>query len=424
MITMGSREYGRLFILWLALATLPAADAGRAGASTVPEGIVEGDALLKKGSYEEAERKFREALERDPSSKDAKRGLARTWAEVGLAALKEENLFAAVNFAEKAVELYPEEIEFHFLLARALFRQKNYYYAGNVLERALELDPGNIDGLVLLGDIYYQEGLLGEALSQWEKVPQDSPQGRALERKIGNSRAELAVEKNLEREVSRNFTLLFDSPVPKSEILLLLDQLERTYRDLSRELGSSPPGDILVILYSRVDFQRITTGPLWKGGIYDGKIRVPVGGLSTERYAATLDPVLRHELTHAFLRSMVERRLPPWFEEGLAMYFEGPAGREERKMMGIDHDGTFASFKHINNAIRGRDAVVALAYLAAADAVEFLIRERGFPAIRNVLNEMAEGTSFHLALEEETGLTAQELYDIWREKEAGRDSDD
>ena len=415
---MGHMDYGRLFILWLALATLPAAGAGWAGASTVAESIVEGDALLERGSYEEAERRFRKALGENPSSDKAKRGLAQTWAEVALAALKEGNLFVAANYAEKAAELYPEETEFHFLLARVLFRQKDFYYARQVLKRILELDPGSIDGLALLGDIYYQEGLLDEALSQWEKVPQDSPQGRALQRKINKSRTEQEVEKNLGREVSRNFSLLYDGPVPKAVILSVLNLLERAYRNLSKELGSAPPGDILVILYSRVDFQKITAKPTWAAGIYDGKIRVPVGGLPIEEYAATLDPILRHELTHAFLWSMVERRLPLWFEEGLAVYFEGPAGREERLGPAMDHSGTFASFNHINNALRGRDAMVAVAYNAAADAVEFFIREKGFPVIRNILEEVAAGTRFRQALEEEADLTTEELYDIWIEDEA------
>ena len=139
-----------------------------------------------------------------------------------------------------------------------------------------------------------------------------------------------------------------------------------------------------------------------------------------EKYAETLDPILRHELTHAFLWSMVERRLPLWFEEGLAVYFEGPAGRVERLGPAMDHSGTFTSFKHLNNALRGRDDMVAVAYNAAADAVEFFIREEGFPVVRSILEEVAAGTRFHPALEDEIGLTTEEFYDIWIEDEAER----
>ena len=50
---------------------------------------------------------------------------------------------------------------------------------------------------------------------------------------------------------------------------------------------------------------------------------MPVGGLQTEEDSRRLEPVLAHELTHAFIRANVPGRLPLWFEEGLAGHFEG-----------------------------------------------------------------------------------------------------
>ena len=68
---------------------------------------------------------------------------------------------------------------------------------------------------------------------------------------------------------------------------------------------------------------QFTRSPGWVGGILQREIRVPVGGLLTESDARRLEPVLAHELTHAFIRANVPGRLPLWFEEGLAGYFEG-----------------------------------------------------------------------------------------------------
>jgi len=383
--------------LLLLLAAMAMAGAGGAGRASPQVSRPEGSSLPKT----------------EPSSPEEQWESAQTWAAQSRAALGAGNLSLARNYAEKALQFAPGKAGFHLLLGTILFRQNDLYYAHQVLERGLELDPGNTGARTLLGDIYYQEGLLDMALDQWGMVPSDSPHAGGLRGKIEKAGREVKLEEDFGREVSRNFTLLFDGPVPRAVVRSLLTQLERAYRFLDRKLGSTPPGDILVILYSRVDFHRITAWPRWAGGIYDGKIRIPVKGLSAGHGAAALDPILRHELSHAFLRSMVGRRLPLWFEEGLAEYFERKTWEKEGGEPPRHHRGSFSSFQEISSALRGREDSVAAAYDAAAGAVYALIREQGFPAIPALLEKVSAGASFPAALEEETGLSLEELYGLW-----------
>lgn len=382
-----------------------------ARAETVPveESVRRGVVLFEEGRYGEAGKLLREALDADPSSRAAISHLAKLERTLGHAALREGHLTVAREHLEEAVELLPGDVPSRLLLATVLFRQNDLYYARYTVEKALELDPADAGAREMLGDILYQEGMLDGALAQWERSGESASRGHSLERKIARARKELELEEGFGSEVSRNFTVRYDGPVPRAVILSVLSQLERAHLTLARELGTSPPGDILVILYSRINFHEVTGRPRWVGGTFDGKIRIPVGGLSGEEDAVRLDPILHHELTHAFLRGMVGRRLPIWFEEGLAEHFErrGAAHADPRHGM---HRGTgLKSFQDLAAAFRGKEELIEEAYATSASAVEWLIGEKGFPAVRGVLEEVQAGMTFPRALEEAAELSLEEF---------------
>jgi tetratricopeptide (TPR) repeat protein len=408
---MSTRD-GITFTLGLLLAMACSTALGQTGTATVEENVSQGVALFEERRYGEAEKKFRAALETDPSSRSAKANLAKLRATQGHLALREGSLSVAQDHLEEAVELLPGDIPYRLLLGIILYRQNDLYYARYTVEKALELDPAHGRARELLGDILYQEGILDGALEQWEKTGGGAPIQHSLERKIARAERELKLEEGFGSEVSRNFTVRYDGPVPKAVILSVLSQLEAAHRTLERELGISPPGDILVILYSRVNFQEVTKRPKWVGGTFDGKIRIPVGGLSTEERALGLDPILHHELTHAFLRSMVGRRLPIWFEEGLAEHFERSVrGGHPDPMHGREREPGIAGFDELAAAFRGEEKLIEEAYATSASAVAWLTGEKGFPAVRGVLEEVEAGMTFPQALEEAAGLSLQEFQD-------------
>jgi len=65
----------------------------------------------------------------------------------------------------------------------------------------------------------------------------------------------------------------------------------------------------------------ITEAPSWAGAVNDGKLRIPVGGLSS--ITPQVERVLKHELTHSFVASIAAGRCPTWLNEGLAQVMEG-----------------------------------------------------------------------------------------------------
>ena len=113
-------------------------------------------------------------------------------------------------------------------------------------------------------------------------------------------------------------------PIFRSQILDLQQQLLATlddgYRDLASQLGYEPSEKIIVILYTQKEFVDITEAPSWAGAINDGKLRIPIRGVSVMN--TELARVLKHELTHSFLSSLAGGRCPTWLNEGMAQMME------------------------------------------------------------------------------------------------------
>jgi len=114
----------------------------------------------------------------------------------------------------------------------------------------------------------------------------------------------------------RVFVLSYDAEREPDLSADLLDVLNQAYVEVGMNLNSYPPGQIPVLIYTRRDFSRITASPGWAAGLYDGKIRIPLGGVN--RVSAPLRAILFHEYTHVVVRTLSGNRCPTWLNEGMA----------------------------------------------------------------------------------------------------------
>ena len=92
-----------------------------------------------------------------------------------------------------------------------------------------------------------------------------------------------------------------------------------------------------VVLYSPEQFKTVTRLPAWAVGIYDGRIKVPLGGTSAS--ADDLERVLEHELVHAIVAAIAGPTVPAWLNEGLATALErdGTEWAEELRCRALRH---------------------------------------------------------------------------------------
>ena len=399
-------------VLAVLAAIIPAAGSARAASPAAVAANEAGGALFRAGTVAAAVGKFEEALALDPGFDAARRNLATALAAQGQAELNAGNLDDARTHLERAAGLAPAEPAPHLLLGVLHFRRGDLYEARQRIDRALEIAPQLTEARELSGDLHYQKDELELARADWEKAAAGAGSPRhSLEAKLARVGRELHAEGGFERDVSRHFTLQYDGPVPREVARTALLLLESAYDRLWRDFGRSPQHDIPVILYTRGLFDEITRSPAWVGASYDGKIRVPVGGLQTGSDARRLEPILAHELTHAFIRANVPGRLPLWFEEGLAGHFEGTAPETALHTLRASGGG-FRSLAEVDAALRGGSRVMA-AYAAAALAVAEMVRLDGFWLPSRTLDLMATGRSFPAAFHDAAGMDLTEFEERW-----------
>jgi tetratricopeptide (TPR) repeat protein len=385
-----------------------------AGAAEVSDLMRRGAELFRAGQFKEAARQFEEALDKDPLSETARRSLGHALASAGQQKYRAGDLESAREYLEGAIDQWPEEPAFHLLLGVVSFHSGDLYGARRAVEEVLALDEGNPQGHELLGDIYYQEGYLTRAIPEWESALETpGPHSSRLRARIDRAERESDAESGFGRDVSVHFTLQYDDTVPRGVADAILQEMEDAYDSIGSELGSYPSTDIPVILYSKILFTEITRKPLWVAGTFDGKIRVPVRGLSSPGDVARIRPILIHELAHAFILAIAPRGLPLWFQEGLAKHFEGaPTSGAEAYLE--RHGGSFPRTLHgLNGGLRGRGGSVEASYLAALLAVRLIIDEEGFWTVRRVLESVGKGVPFEEAFREETRLETLEFQERW-----------
>jgi len=408
---VGSRAFPWQVVLCaLSLFALPAQ---AAGAGSFSENAKRGFAMMQSQRFEEAAESFAEALKVEPASEPARKGLASAWAALGLSHLHAGRLRQSRDCFEQAVAARPESAEYRLLLAQALYREGEMRAARRETDQALELAPDGAAARDLSGDLYDREGQLNLAIAEWEAAAKagGSPM---LAEKIARGRREMTAEEGMGRESSRYFVILYERDVPRSLVQGFLPLLDTAFNTLHDRLGEYPRDEIKVILYSRVAYRDITQAPDWSGGAYDGKIRIPVGGLTTVEEAAGLLAILIHEMTHAFLYRMAPRGLPLWFNEGLATMFQGWEPAMVHAWIAEHPPEGIETLDDVDRTLRGRGGTVTAGYAAARLAIGELEEVRGFGAVRRIISGVGAGQPFADVFRDEVRMDLAEFQDRWR----------
>ena len=143
----------------------------------------------------------------------------------------------------------------------------------------------------------------------------------AVQNLLEKAERDAAARTNYTERESSHFTLLYEGKATSETLRSqLLNTLESEYDDLARELGTAPKNSIPVVLYPDKAFFDVTQAPSWTGAVNDGKLRIPVQGVSS--VTPDLARVLKHELAHSFINQLSAGRCPQWLNEGLAQVVE------------------------------------------------------------------------------------------------------
>ena len=124
-------------------------------------------------------------------------------------------------------------------------------------------------------------------------------------------------------------------------------------------------------------------------GLYDGKIRVPLGDV--EKFNPFVVSLLTHELAHAMITETTADQAPRWFQEGLAQHLE-MVDDSVNPMAGYRDKENLLGFPLIEPAIGSLSPpLVALGYDESAWTLHYVERRYGLAGIRRMLEAFRAG---------------------------------
>jgi tetratricopeptide (TPR) repeat protein len=264
-------------------------------------------------------------------------------------------------------------------------------------ERAVSLSPESPDSLTVLGYVQYSADRDQEAIRSWKHSLQLRPDP-AVEQFLAKAERDASVQTNYSERESGHFTLHYEgqqtSESLRSQILATLDS---EYDDLVRQLGIEPRNNIPVVLYTSQAFFDVTRAPSWSGAINDGKLRIPIHGVSS--VTPELARVLKHELAHSFINQLSAGRCPQWLNEGIAQLVEPKPLAEGGRLAELyraQHEiplnaleGSFVNFSPMQ---------ATLAYEESLATVQYISEAYGISDVQRILERLGQGSSTEAAL--------------------------
>ena len=231
------------------------------------------------------------------------------------------DLVAALEHAERALAMSPEQVTLLLNVGYLHDRRGEYTVALDYLVRARRLTPDSPDVAKLAGWADYGLNQLEEAVAEWKRALQLRPDDET-EKALEKAERDMEVEGKFREGESAHFVVRYDGAEAPDLGRAILPVLEDDFRDISTELRYTPLEPITVILYTNEVFADITQAPKWVGALNDGRIRLPVQGLTD--VTPELAGVLKHELTHSFITGKTLGPLPcAVLQEGIAQWMEG-----------------------------------------------------------------------------------------------------
>lgn len=335
----------------------------------------------------------------------------------GWQAVRGDRLPEAATAFSEALRLEPRNARLLLgagLTAHLLGRSEE---ARQYLTAALQSQPSLTEASLLLGQVLYQRGDIDGAVSVYEQARASAPHEPLLAAKLDAWRREADLHGRFRQRIADHFTILFEGPREDALAARALEVLDAAYWRVGTALGTYPQGPVVVVLYTHEQFRDITRSPAWAAGAFDGRIRIPVRGVTAD--TGEFERVLSHEFTHALVHSLAPRNVPQWLDEGLAVVFESAgADRQTPPRAGPPAGGPGVDrlpLARLEQSFEGLSAEQARhAYADSAAAVQSLIDLAGMPGILNLLWNLGEGLPFAEAFQRATLVNYAQFQHTWR----------
>ncbi len=197
-----------------------------------------------------------------------------------------------------------------------------------------------------------------------------------------------------------------------------LETLPAGVLDGAARLVGGPGGEAIRVVLLDERSPAARAAPAWVAGYADAAASTVV--LFPERVPrypdSTLEELLLHELAHVLIdRAALERPVPRWFHEGLALVAGGPWDLRDRSRLSL----TMLRDARVELAELDRrfadPGAVASAYALAGALVRDLLARHGSDLAARLLSRMRAGATFEQAFRAVTGVAPEEASrSFWR----------
>lgn len=301
---------------------------------------------------------------------------------------------------QRAVQLMPDEPAVMAWNTWLLLKTDRTAVAESYAEDAVRKAPKFAPLHKLLGVAYYNNDELQNALDQFQRAKElSSSSDPELDYYLSTVTRQANAELKFHLDGSTHFNMRFEGDqVSLAFRKQVLETLERHYDDLVSELNVTPRDAITVVLYGNQAYFDVTQAPTWSGALNDGKLRVPVEGLT--QVTPELSRVLKHELTHSFINQAAAGHCPHWLNEGIAQMMEPKTAAQYRSGLAqLFASGNQPPLRVLDGSFMGfNPRQAAIAYAESLAYTEYIRDKFGMAGLTGVLHSLGGGQSPEEAL--------------------------
>ena len=187
----------------------------------------------------------------------------------------------------------------------------------------------------------------------------------------------------------------------------------------SLELGSDLVQPIQAFIYADAEDVQgaILFAQEWTGGLAFGSQNILLITISPERAEEEVSGLV-HELAHLLIQELTFNcfgGLPPWLNEGLATYAEGPlAPYQQSALDRAAAEDTLITLRSLSSSFPAGHLGAGLSYAQSQSLVAYLIDTYGWAKMRELLAVFQGGTTYDDALLQVYALNMEVLDHEWR----------
>lgn len=362
--------------------------------------------LYAAGQLPRACERFSLAADADPANPDRRQDLSRCFEGWGWQALREGRPEEAVTLFRQALAGTPDAPGLLKGVGLAAVHAGRAEEALGPLERAA-LAESDAEVRLLLAHLYDHRDDPARAIAHLRAVLEREPAHGVARRLLEKVERERLAEAGFQREVTPRFVVKYRGARGEDARRTITPLLDGAAERVGKALGYRPSERLTVVLYEHQQFQDVTRVHGWATGLFDGKIRLPVGPALPP--ARELERLIVHEYAHAAIHAVSRGRAPRWLHEGLAQAFEGAAADP---MLRVPGSLTLAGVEAL---VADPDPLRARAgYDIALWIVRDLLDRGGLEAMRGLLVRLGAGEPLAEATLAVYGLRLAEIESQWR----------